>query len=94
MPPEGVEELAEPAVDQRDGPGVGPPEPEQLGLVEHVADGAGGDVDQDGDLLEVDLVLLLVLDEVPLLAGLELVGLGGGVLVAVGLRAGPRARAG
>ena len=82
---QGLEEHAEPAVDQRDGAGVGPPEPEQLGLVDHVADRAGGYVDQDGDLLEVDLRVVHVLDEVPFVAGLELVGLGGGVLVAVGL---------
>ena len=88
MRPQGLEEHAQPAVDQRDRPGVGPSQPEQLGLAEHVADRAGRDVDQGRDLLEVDLVVVVLghlLDEVPLLAGLELVGLDGDVLVAIGL---------
>ena len=92
-PPHGVEEDAQPAVDQTDGPGVSPPESEQFGLAENVADGTARDIDQRRDILDVELlvrILGILLDEVPFFAGLELVRLDRHVLVAIRLGRVPR----
>ncbi len=87
----GLEQLAQPAIHQGHRARIGPPQAEQLGLVEHVSHRAGRYVDQHRNVLDVDLLVLeRVLDQVSLLAGLEFVGLDRGVLVAIGLGRVPR----
>ncbi len=71
---QGVEQLAEPAIDQGDRPGISTAQPEQLGFVEHVPHRAGGHVDQGTHLFQVELFFPLFLDEVPFLPSLELIG--------------------
>ena len=90
--PQGLEQLAQPAVHQGHGAGIRASQTEQLSLAQNVTHGAGGNVDQHRNILDVDLLVDIgrFLDQVALLTSLELVRIDGGVLVAIGLGRVPR----
>ena len=56
QPAHGLEQLAQAVVGQSHASRVGPPQAEQLGLAEHVPHRPRRDVDQGGDVIDLDLV--------------------------------------
>src|SRR5262249_30059759 len=77
-----VEQFAQPAVNQRYRSRISPAEAEELSLADHLAHGPGRHVNERSDFFDLDLRLVL-LDQVSLLAGFELVRLDRDILVAV-----------